>query len=309
MSTKNSVLEAMLSQYEKATTFKNENTFDVKNYFSTFLPDGVNSSQAQIRILPTEGSPFEEVYVHSMKVDGKNRKFTCLAKHGDNPCPFCEAREMLLSTGEKSDEEDAKTYNARLMYVVKVIDRQKEDEGPKFWRFPINYKQDGIMDKIMAAVKMVDEDITDVETGRDLKLSIVRVKNPRGGSYPSVNSVLPIDRSPLSTDKALAESWVNDSKTWKDVYSIKPYDYLKLVVMGEVPAWSKKLEKYVAKSTLENETEESTSDNLDSMISMGNKAQKTEVKETKVIVEEEEEEDNASYNIDADDDDDDDLPF
>ena len=35
----NSVLDAMLSQYEKATSFSGDNAFDPKNYFSTYLPD------------------------------------------------------------------------------------------------------------------------------------------------------------------------------------------------------------------------------------------------------------------------------
>ena len=304
---KNSVLDAMLSQYEKATTFSNETSFDLKNYFTTYLPDGIDSAMKNIRILPVNGSPFQEVHVHSAKVDGKNRKFTCIQHLNDEACPFCEARERLLSSGEKSDEELAKNYKARLMYVVKVIDRENEADGPKFWRFPINYKKDGIMDKIMASVKMIGEDITDAETGRDLALNIVRIKNPRGGTYPAVNSVLTRDKTPLSADAELAKSWVEDSKTWQDVYSVKDYDYLKLIVMGEVPAWSKKLEKFVAKSSLTPEDEEDTTESLDSKVSMGANAQKPSETPVKTEIAEEEE---TSYTADVDtEDDDDDLPF
>ena len=107
MSNENSALAAMLSQYEKTTANSSENSFDLKNYFTTYLPDGVDSAMKKIRILPTTDgtSPFQEVEVHSHKVDGKNRKFTCIAHLNDEPCPFCEAREELLSTGEKDDEE------------------------------------------------------------------------------------------------------------------------------------------------------------------------------------------------------------
>jgi hypothetical protein len=220
-----------------------------------------------IRILPIEGTtPFQEVQVHSAKVDGKNRKFTCIAHLNDEPCPFCEAREQLLATGEKSDEELAKSYKPRLMYIVKVIDRDNEADGPKFWRFPINYKKDGIMDKIMATITMLKEDVTNTETGRDLVLNIVRVKNPRGGTYPAVNSVQAMDKKPLSADAELAAKWVNDKKTWQDVYSLKDYDYLKIIVMGEVPAWNKRLEKFVAKSTLTEADNESTTESLDSQV-------------------------------------------
>lgn len=306
---KNSVLEAMLSQYEKATSFSSENSFDIKNYFTTFLPDGIDSKMKHIRILPVNGSPFQEVHVHSAKVDGKNRKFTCIAKLEDVPCPFCEARERLMATGEKSDEELAKSYKSRLMYVVKVIDRENEADGPKFWRFPINYKKEGIMDKIMASVQMVGEDITDAETGRDLVLNVVRVKNPRGGTYPAVNSVQAMDRKPLSSDAELAKKWVDDKKTWQDVYSVKDYDYLKLIVMGEVPAWSKKLEKFVAKSSLSPEDLEDTAEDLDSKVSMGANAQKKS--ETPVETEAPVASKETTYvaDVDTDEDEDDDLPF
>jgi hypothetical protein len=239
----------------------------MKNYFSTFLPDGVDNKMVAIRILPIEGTtPFQEVHVHSAKVDGKNRKFTCIKHLNDESCPFCEAREVLLATGEKSDEELAKSYKPRLMYIVKVIDRDNEADGPKFWRFPINYKKDGIMDKIMATITMLKEDVTNTETGRDLVLNIVRVKNPRGGTYPAVNSVQAMDKKVLSADAELAAKWVNDKKTWQDVYSVKDYDYLKIIVNGEVPAWNKRLEKFVAKSTLTEADNESTTESLDSQI-------------------------------------------
>tara|TARA_R110000796_G_scaffold219934_1_gene336011 strand:+ start:32518 stop:33465 length:948 start_codon:yes stop_codon:yes gene_type:complete len=309
-----SVLEAMLSQYEKATTFTSENTFDLKNYFTTYLPDGVDSKMSAIRILPVNGSPFQEVHVHSAKVDGKNRKFTCISHLNDEPCPFCEAREKLLASGEKSDEELAKSYKARLMYVVKVIDREKEEEGPKFWRFPINYKKDGVMDKIMSSIKMLNggkgENVTDIEDGRDLTLSIVRVKNPRGGTYPAVNNVGTSDKKPVSTDAELSKKWLEDKKTWQDVYSVKDYDYLKLIVMGEIPAWSKKLKTFVAKSSLTTEDEEDTTESLDSKVSMGADAQTKS--ETPVVTEVVEDTEKTTYTAPVDnveDEEDDDLPF
>jgi len=309
---KNSALEAMLAQYEKASENSFDNSFDIKNYFSTFLPDGVDNKMVAIRILPIEGTtPFQEVHVHTAKVDGKNRKFTCLAHLNDEPCPFCEAREQLLATGEKSDEEIAKSYKPRLMYIVKVIDRENEADGPKFWRFPINYKKDGIMDKIMATIRMVGEDVTDAETGRDLVLNIVRVKNPRGGTYPAVNSVQGMDKKPLSSDAELAAKWLANEKTWKDVYSLKDYDYLHIIVRGEVPAWNKRLEKFVAKSSLTEEDNVSTTESLDAQVNSPDStiAVGANATETKVETETESE---TTYTAPVDEVDtkvEDDLPF
>jgi|TARA_R110000851_G_scaffold333537_1_gene515536 hypothetical protein len=308
---KNNPLLAMLSQYEKATSNSSESTFNPDNYFTTYLPDGVDSAMKRIRILPTNDgtSPFQEVHVHSAKVDGKNRKFVCIKHLSNEDCPFCELREELLSTGEKSDEELAKQFKPRLMYVVRIIDRENEDHGPKFWRFPINYKKEGIFDKIMATIGLLKEDITNDEKGRDIIINIVRVKNPRGGTYPTVNSVQAFDRAPLSEDSELSTKWLNSEKTWKDVYSVKGYDYLKLVATGKNPAWDKKLEKFVDKDELESQVEDSSSD-LDSQITMGGTS-KTPKPKTEVASEEVTETSTPEVKVPetVDEGEDDDLPF
>jgi hypothetical protein len=303
MSKEQTALEAMLAQYEEAAASSSDSTFDKANYFTTYLEDGVNSKMKKIRILPNEnGTPFEEVKVHSAKVDGKNRKFTCIKHLDDKPCPFCDARAELLATGDKDDEETAKSYNARVMYIVKVIDRELEDDGPKFWRFPINYKKEGIHDKIMAVVRMLKADITSTETGRDLVLNIERVKNPRGGTYPAVNSIQGLDKSVLSDNAELAEKWLANEKVWKDVYSVKDYEYLKIIVEGGIPAFDKKLKKFVPKSELE-AREENVNDGIDAEVSMGADS-KEPVVETADVAE-------ATYvaDVDKQEDNGDDLPF
>ena len=268
---KKSALASMLSQYESATTKGKEKTFDLKNYFTTYLPDGIDSAIKRVRILPTEDgkSPFVGVYVHSQTVDGKNRKFTCIDHENGEPCPFCEAREKLLATGSDSDKELAKNYRPRLMYVVKVIDRENEDHGPKFWRFPSNFKKEGIFDKIMANVRLLNEDVTDATIGRDLALNVERVKNPRGGTYPSVTSVMAPSVNPLSDNAEQAEAWMKHDKTWVDVYATKTYEYLEIIVKGGVPAWSKSKEKYVDKATMETGTSGNTSDELEAELQIG----------------------------------------
>lgn len=269
MNEEKSTLDAMLAQYEAATTLRKEGTaFSLSNYFTTYLEDGIDNKNMVVRILPIDGTPFQEVHVHSAKVDGKNRKFVCPSHMKDEPCPFCETREQLLASGDKSDADLAKTYNARVMYIVKVIDRSKEADGPKFWRFPKNFKKEGILDKIMAIVQMLKVDITHPETGRDLALNVVRVKNPRGGTYPTVNSINSLDASPLSDNPDTVSRWSNDGKNWDDVYTIKNYDYLSIVVNGGSPVWSKLKEKFVDKESETVEAEDVTSD-LDSELTIG----------------------------------------
>lgn len=300
------IFEAMMKQYESShkTTSSNAKKYDLKNYFSTYLPEGINEDTKRIRILPPEegsSTPFTVMWGHKAQVDGEYKTFPCLEKEEDSDCPFCEARQALLATGKESDKELAKKYSARMMYVVKIIDRSKEGEGVKFWRFNHDYRKTGTMDKIMGAIKAVQHDITHTETGRDLLINIARDQNKK----PVVQSIsYPLESTPLSTDAERAEEWASDSRTWRDVYSVRTYDYLRIVVKGEIPVWDKEKETYVSKSGLNKSSNNSSKeeDELDSELTMGMQTE-TDIPVTNPPVSSQE--DTDGY----DDGDDDDLPF
>jgi len=242
MSKEKSALDAMLEQYEKnnAPRFekKSDKVYDLANYFNTYIEKEIKSATKEIRILPSpDGSPFVELHGHKIQLDGQWKTFPCLKHMKDEACPFCEAREALLATGEASDKELAKKYNARKMYVVKVIDRNAEEEGVKFWRFNHDYRKEGIFDKIhgvLTALK-TNRNVTDTESGRDLAINIQRNQN----GIPVVSSIVSQDSGLLTDDSVKKEEWLNDVRTWEDVYSIRTYDYLKIVVKGGFPIWDK----------------------------------------------------------------------
>jgi hypothetical protein len=256
----------MIEQYEaknKSNFVKSETPkYDLKNYFNTFIEKGVKSATKNIRILPTKNgeSPFVEVHVHPMKIDGDSKKFACLKEEKGLPCPFCEAREALLATGKESDKELAKNYKSKLVYVVKIIDRDKPEEGVKFWRINHDWRKEGVYDKIYGISSALKKDITNSETGRDLAILINRNQN----DIPVVSSVTALDPSPLSTDAAQAELWLSDDRTWENVYSVKNYDYLEILVKGGSPVWDKEAKKFVDKAALKPE-----SDNTEGEITMG----------------------------------------
>jgi hypothetical protein len=251
MSNTNNPLAAMLAQYENNNKpkfeKKSEKTYDLKNYFNVFLKEGVNSATKTIRVLPSSdgSSPFVEVHGHKAEVNGEYKTFACLKEEKGEACPFCEAREKLLATGEESKKELAKKYKARLMYVVKVIDRDNEAEGVKFWRFNHDFRKEGIYDKIVGVMNALkkNKDITDVEQGRDLVLTINRNQN----NVPVVSAIGADDPSQLTEDSSKKEAWLSDVRTWEDVYSVKSYDYLKIIVMGDIPVWDKENKCWVAK--------------------------------------------------------------
>ena len=245
-------LDAVLAQYEKNTTRSSgaNNAMSqedrLKRYFTTYLPKGTKSGQKVIRILPTPdgSSPFKEVWYHEVQVDGKWTKLYDPGKNDGERSPLTEVYEELMSTGKESDKELARQYRPRKFYIVKVIDRENEDHGPKFWRFKDNYKQEGILDKIIPIWKQKG-DVTDANEGRDLIVDLSKSKTPSGIEYTVVKTIMYDDPSPIHTDAAQMKEWVEDELTWEDVYSQKPVEYLEAIARGETPVWDSELKKFV----------------------------------------------------------------
>jgi hypothetical protein len=252
-----STFDAVLAQYEKnknATSGNNNKISSedrLKRYFTTVLPKGSKGEERRIRILPTKdgSSPFVEVKFHEVQVDGKWVKLFDPAQEGKRS-PLNEVCEGLMMSGVDSDKELARTYRSRKFYIVKVIDRDHEADGVKFWRFKHNHKGDGVIDKIFPIFRNKG-DVTNPENGRDLILSLALTKAGTGKEYTVINSVLNDDPSALHTDADVAKTWLDDELTWSDVYSKKGEDYLEMVARGEVPRWDSTSNKWVSNMTAE----------------------------------------------------------
>ena len=244
-------LDAVLAQYEKAksggsNTSKMSQEDRMKKYFAAILSNNENSGQKRLRILPTPdgSSPFKEVWYHEVQVEGKWNKIYDPGKNDNERSPLTEIHDELMSTGKESDKELAKAYKPRKFYIVKVIDRDNEADGVKFWRFKHNYKNEGILDKIIPIWK-AKGDITDPVNGRDLIIELAKAKTPKGATYTVIQTVMHDDPTPVHTDAETAKAWTEDPLTWMDVYSKKPVEYLEAIARGETPRWSSDLGKYV----------------------------------------------------------------
>ena len=252
-----STFDAVLAQYEKNINASSGNINKMssedrmKRYFTTVLPKGSKGEERRIRILPTKdgSSPFVEVYFHEIQVDGKWVKLYDPKQEGKRS-PLNEVNEALMGTGVEADREAARQYRSRKFYIVKVIDRDHESDGVKFWRFKHNHKGDGVIDKVFPIFRNKG-DVTNAETGRDLILSLTLTKAGTGKEYTVINSVLNDDPSPLHTDADVAKTWLEDELTWSDVYSKKGEDYLEMVARGEVPRWDTASSKWVSNLTTE----------------------------------------------------------
>jgi hypothetical protein len=254
------VLDAVLAQYEQSTQSstnsgsKMSSEDRMKKYFAAILKDNEKQGQKRVRILPTTdgSSPFKEVWFHEINVDGKWQKFYDPGKNDNERSPLTEVYEELMSTGKEADKQLATQYRSRKFYIVKVIDRDNEQDGVKFWRFKHNYKQEGILDKIIPIWK-AKGDVTDPDKGRDLILELTKAKTPKGAFYTVIQTVMYDDPSPISEDETQMSEWVGDELTWEDVYSKKAVEYLEAIARGETPRWDSEKGGYVYSN---NETSE-----------------------------------------------------
>ena len=251
-------LDAVLSQYEKnkqsGDSTKPQMTSEerMKQYLSIMLPKGTKQGEKRIRIVPTTdgSSPFKEVFFHNIQVQGRWQKLYDPGTGSDGKpsgerSPLNEVEEALRLAGDAQSKELARSYRSEKFYIVKVVDRDNEEDGVKFWRFKHNWKGNGPIDKIIPIWRNKG-DITDANKGRDLILILQTLPLPGGrGEYTTVSSVMYEDPGKLSEDQTQTKEWTEDERTWKDVYSQKPVEYLEAISKGLDPVWDSELKKYV----------------------------------------------------------------
>ena len=252
-----SSLDAVLAQYEKnkqesSSKPRMSDEDRLKQYFTIALPKGTKQGEKRIRILPTTdgSSPFKEVFFHNTQVQGRWMKIYDPGKDSSGKptgerSPLNEVEEALKLAGDEQSKELARQYRSQKFYIVKVVDRDNEEDGVKFWRFKHNWKGNGPIDKIIPIWRNKG-DVTDANEGRDLILILQTLPLPGGrGEYTTVSSVMYEDPGKLSEDQAKTKEWTEDERTWKDVYSQKPVEYLEAISKGLEPVWDSELKKYV----------------------------------------------------------------
>lgn len=267
----------------KETVKKSEKiSFDTRNYLDFTIPEGKKSREVTIRLLPVkytaEGKPeyFQIVKLHNITVNKElspnksgKKAYICLDSsntgidhnvYGDN-CPICEYQKEIwkqwhLETDENKKKELAKeagSFNVRDYCIVRCIERGKESEGPKFWRIPIRQDQTDAYNKILLLAKTrynegleagIKINIFSIYEGRDLIVTFTE-----GTGAPTI-----VDKgvsTPVTSNGELLKQWCYDEKKWSDVFCAKPYDYLKIVLEGEVPWYDKNNQHWVTKTEYE----------------------------------------------------------
>ena len=292
----NITMEAMDCEINTvSTSFKNkEKVFDEKNYLNIRLSDNQTSKELKFRLLPIDGesnTPFKKIHVHTVKVPKEVspsgwKSYICIEKtegidrniYG-NKCPFCEMNREAYKKFSEATEPTIKERWKKISLdnipkeacIVRGIERGAEEDGPKFWKFNIRKDKTDPKGQIMELYKtrleesreegLGDENILDINTGKDLKITIsLASDNNQGENRSSVKIVDYGKNKPLSTDVNQMLEWLNDSKKWSDVFTIKPYDYLSVILEGEIPFFDKTMNKWVKKMDKIKEHEDQIND-------------------------------------------------
>lgn len=250
----NKAVENTLADYEQqknASQNSDRQPIDLTKYFTLRLEDNQNSGVRTFRILPldTDGKWYDIVKFHSLKVGNRWVKLYDPAQDGEDS-PLNNMYKQLMN-GDSEDKKLANSYRSRDFYIVRGIERGKESEGVKFWRFPKVYDGSGIMDKIQPMMKHLNDKnpgsgaFFNPIMGRDLVISVVKDSNKK---YAKVSQIIFDDPSPLSENEELMTQWLNDETTHTDMFRKKPFEYLEIIAQGGEPVWDSDAKKFVAKS-------------------------------------------------------------
>lgn len=252
-------IDSIVIENKTAASEKKSDAFSVKNYLDTRIPDGEVSKTVTIRLLPMDletGNPFVLVHTHNVQVPKSMvepgakpyKTYICLSKNRDinhevfgDKCPFCEInRNAYLESTKTTDPVQKKNWQdisianlSKESIICRCIERGKENEGVKFWKFNLRDDKKDAYNTIVALAKQREaeaaaegrvENILDIYNGYDLTITFTA-----GSPVPPPTIIDAKRPSPLSKDEEQMKAWIYDEKKWQDVFTCKPYEFLKLV--------------------------------------------------------------------------------
>lgn len=260
---------------------QHKNVFDAKNYLNTRLADNEDKRTIKIRIVCTKDVDGKNkfaipVNIHSLKLSlNQNRQnkvskgsgyksFICLNdqhvkdEYGKNGCPLCQKKSQIFEEANAVTDANEKkaickhaySYDTKTCYIVRCIERGKENEGIKFWRFNKHDDGSGLFDIIKEMWMTYYEagmNIFDYKNGLDLILTLTKAPKKSENQTTdktAIKVMADVAPKPLGTDEQI-EAWVNDSKDWKDMYRVKSYEYLSIIADDKTPVFDAQNKKWV----------------------------------------------------------------
>lgn len=285
----NITFDSLVVEGQDKSAAKKTSIFDAKNYLNTRLSDGETEKTITIRLLPMDletGNPFAIIHTHNVKVpqsmvkNGEKpyKTYICLNRTKDidvekfgRKCPFCEINKKAYEESTKTTDPVIKKNFQEISIanlpkesvICRCIERGKEDEGVKFWKFNIRSDKTDPYNQIIKLVNLRRENaerkgkvenILDIYNGRDITITFTE----GGTSAPTI--VDDMDRSPLSENEELMRQWIYDSKKWQDVFTCKPYEYTSLVAQMKTPWFDRANGVWVDKDEFEGNNKKDTAE-------------------------------------------------
>ena len=232
----------------------NSQKFELSRYFSTQLDSNKTTGSKVFRILPmpTENNAW---YItkkfHYMSVGGKWVKIYDPTQDGE-PSPIIDVYNTLNSNPDREIKTQARKYKSRDFYIVRGIERGKEADGVKFWRFPKKSDMtDDIMYKLQLLLGKGKNFFRPDEQGYDIIINIVMDTSGKK-KYPKIFSIEAANTpSPVSIYEQQSNEWYEDSATWRNAFPKKPESYLLVVSQDKTPVWDNNTQKFIASEDID----------------------------------------------------------
>ena len=176
--------------------------------------------KTQIRILPYKLNPdvpFIELFFH---YDLGGKSYLSPISFG-RPDPIEEFAEKLKSSGNREDWRLGKKLEAKLRTFAPVVVRGEENQGSKFWGFGKTVYQE-----LLSIIADPDYgDISDPINGRDISVEF-KTAEETGASFPKTSIRVKPNQTPITEDKAVLTTLLDEQKDIREVYNELSYDEL-----------------------------------------------------------------------------------
>ena len=178
-----------------------------------------------VRIVPykhNKDNPFIELFFHYSL--GNNKTYMSPASFG-RPDPVAEFADKLKSTGNKDEWIQGKRLEPKMRTFAPVIVRGKESEGVKFWGFGKTVYQE-----LLSVIADPDYgDITEAMAGRDIMIER-QTPAEAGNQYGKTTVRVKPNQTPITEDKTVLESIMENQSDLTELYTEPTYDELKDVL-------------------------------------------------------------------------------
>lgn len=90
-------------------------------------------------------------YKHFFQAGGERKSIICTKMQWNQPCPICEQRLKLASSGNRADQKLARAYEPEAKACANIVDMKNPEKGVQVWRI-----SPGLFKKIRAAIDVAD---------------------------------------------------------------------------------------------------------------------------------------------------------